>query len=677
MGQPAFFSNRRWHAYLILIFSFLLYANTLQHDYTQDDAIVIYDNMYTTDGLAGIPGILTYDTFKGFFKREGKDKLVSGGRYRPLTLVLFAIEWQLTAKTVKDANGQPQKDANGKIVKEGNPFVGHLINILLFGLTGLMLYWLLLALMDGKGQESYALFVALGAALLFVAHPIHTEAVANIKGRDEIVSLLGSLGAAYLSIRAFREGLFKWQILAGLVFFLALMSKENAITFLAVVPLMYYFFTKAGNGKIVSLTVPFIAASVLFLIIRFSILGSFGEPSMELMNNPFIKLEGGRYVPLSFAEKSATIMYTIGKYLQLLVFPHPLTHDYYPRHVAIMSWGNWQVLLSLLAFLGLIGYGIRGLFRKDHLAFAVLFYLVTFSIVSNILFPIGTNMAERLLFMPSVGFCIAVAILLYRLAQRQTGGKALQSFKQLNTALIVLGAAALLFGGKTISRNMAWKDNFTLFKTDVKTSLNSAKLRNAMGGELTAQSLKVENENERRKMLQEAVGHLNEALQIHPGYKEPYLQLGNCHNYLKEYDKAIGYYNKVLQFNPGDENATKNIAITYRDAGRYWGQEKNDLKKSILNLQEARKRMPNDYETNRLLGIAYGISGQNLRAIEYFQKAVEIQPNNADAHWNMGSAFMHVGSNDKANLSFNRAEELQPGIRQQKQAAERQRMGGQ
>jgi len=108
---------------LLMIFCFLLYGNTLNHDYTQDDAIVIYDNMYTTQGISGIPGILKYDTFKGFFKVEGKDKLVSGGRYRPFTLIMFALEWQLFKKQKLTETGQVAKDANG---------IGSIIRGLLF-----------------------------------------------------------------------------------------------------------------------------------------------------------------------------------------------------------------------------------------------------------------------------------------------------------------------------------------------------------------------------------------------------------------------------------------------------------------------------------------------------------------------------------------------------------------
>ncbi|MBV6652333.1 MAG: hypothetical protein KI786_01165, partial [Mameliella sp.] len=91
-GYPAWFTNQKLHLWGLFALSFLLYANTLGHDYALDDAIVIYDNMFVKDGISGIPGILSKDTFYGFFKEEGKAALVAGGRYRPFSLILFAIE---------------------------------------------------------------------------------------------------------------------------------------------------------------------------------------------------------------------------------------------------------------------------------------------------------------------------------------------------------------------------------------------------------------------------------------------------------------------------------------------------------------------------------------------------------------------------------------------------------
>lgn len=165
----------------ILLLSILLYANTLSHDYTQDDAIVIYDNMFTTEGFSGISGLLKYDTFYGFFKEEGKASLVSGGRYRPLTPVMFAVGWQLFGK---------------------NPFIGHLWNLLFYAIIGLLIFELIRRFSPRKRIDWT--IIAFVSALLFVAHPVHTEVVANIKGRDEIMTLLGALISLITAIKAFQ-----------------------------------------------------------------------------------------------------------------------------------------------------------------------------------------------------------------------------------------------------------------------------------------------------------------------------------------------------------------------------------------------------------------------------------------------------------------------------------------
>jgi len=639
-GQPSWWTNTRLHAILIALVCGLLYANTIGHDFAQDDAIVLTENMFTSEGISGILGILQYDTFYGFFKEEGKAQLVAGGRYRPLTLIMFAIETELFGM---------------------NPWVGHLFNVFWYALTCVVLYWLLLALFRDAKNVTRLHFLALITALLFATHPIHTEAVANIKGRDEIITLLGSLAALLFSLQAFRQKKPLWNILAGIVFFLGLLAKENAITFLAVVPLAYYFFTKATTRTIVLQTVPFAVAAVIFLILRsYIIAGGLGEPTLELMNNPFVKIENGTYVHFTFGEKMATIFFTLGKYVQLLLFPHPLTHDYYPRHIGLMQWTDWQVLLSLLVYLAMGVYALIRLPKKDPVSFGILYYLLTLSIVSNIVFPIGTNMSERFLFMPSVGFCLIVAVLLWRFSSR----KKLTRFQQLYPTLGVTIAVLLLYSGKTVTRNFAWKDNYTLFTTDIHTSPNSAKLRNAMGGELSTQAMKPENEAQRAEMLQEAEGHLLEAVRIHPNYKNAWLILGNVNNYQQDYAEAIEYYQRALEIDPDYADAQKNLAVTYRDAGRYAGEQQNNLQQAVQYLQQAYQLNPTDPETLRLLGVTYGISGDNQRAIEYFEQAVELQPNNAGLLYVLGTAYYNAGQPERGAELQQRAKAIDPGVGQ-------------
>ena len=478
---PAFMQNASLHGIIIFVLSMLLYANTFTHDFAQDDAIVIHDNMFTSQGLEGIPGILGNDTFFGFFKEEGKAQLVSGGRYRPLTLILFAFEVELFGM---------------------NPVVGHVMNAVFYGLTGLFLYWLLLQFFAPQGKELKGFFIAFFASLLFVSHPIHTEAVANIKGRDEIICLLGSLIALYLSFLALRQKNPLLHIATAVIFFLALLAKENAITFLAVVPLSLYFFSKAKGEQFFLHLLPFLVASVAFLFLRSQIIPmSFGDASMELMNNPFLKIEGGRYVLLSKMEQLAIIVFTMGKYLQLLFFPIILTHDYYPRQIDLMQWTDPLVILSLLLYIGLFVYAVLRLLKKDPISFCILYFFATVSIISNVFFSVGTNMSERFMFMPSLGFCLAIAILIWRMVEKKPA-------KNLSLGLALAVLLTALFSIRTVMRNPAWQSNYTLFTTDIQSSPNSAKLRNAVGGELITQSVKdtTLSEQVRAEMRKEAVG---------------------------------------------------------------------------------------------------------------------------------------------------------------------------
>jgi tetratricopeptide (TPR) repeat protein len=630
----------RLHLLVILFWSALLYINTLGHQFTLDDAIVWYDNEFTLKGFSGLPEIFSNDTFRGFFKVEGKDYLVIGGRYRPLTQAMFAIELSIFGNL---------------------PFWGHFFNLLWYSITCLVIYQLLVQLFTLRLERTFAHWLALGVTLLFATHPTHTEAVANIKGRDEIIALLGSITALYFSIKAFQSNKSYWMWLSGLIFFLALMAKENAITFLAVVPLTFYFFTSANFFQIVKHILPAFLATVLFLIIRTAIIPlKFGVVTNELMNNPFLKLVGNTYVPFSSSERLSTIFYTLGRYVQLFFVPHPLSHDYYPRQISIMNWADGKVIMSLVLYLGMGGYTVWGLLKKDLIAYGIWFYLFTLFIVSNLPFAVGTNMSERFLFMPSLGLCVALVIGLGRVFY----GKNLDPGNVRPTALLsVIGVVAVLFSIKTITRNPAWKDNLTLFSTDIQTSDKSAKLQNAMGGELITQATtNSKYASQKTQMLLEAEQHLQAAVSIHPGYKDAFLLLGNCYVFLDQYENAIVAYQNAKSLAPGDSSIISNLNIAYRSAGKYYGEKKGDLQKAFGFLQQAYAINPKDYETIRLLGVAYGVSGNSEKAVEFFLKGVAMQPKNAFAWFELGVGYDNGKQPEKAKAAFDEAKKLDAQI---------------
>ncbi len=604
--------------------SVLLYINTLNHDYTLDDAIVITDNMFTQEGIKGIPGILSHDTFYGFFKEE--KNLVSGGRYRPLTQVQFAIEKQIFGD---------------------HPRWMHLFNILWYAALSLVVFQFLKHLLRPRFKKHHVI-IAFAASLLFIAHPIHTEAVANIKGRDEILALLLSLASLIVIMKDHCN--WKNLISSGVLFFLACMSKENAFTFLPIGVLSFYFFSKLKIKDFLIRMIPMFIAAVLFIIVRTAVIGfEFGgEPPSEMMNNPFIKVVDGKYLFYTGAEKMASIFYCLLKYIGLLIFPHPLTHDYYPAQISVRSISNWQVILSFMVYGAMLVWALLGIRKKDLGSYCILFFLGGISLVANILFPVGTNLSERFLFGPSIAFCLAIAFY----------GQRLLSNRKIFFSLIAV--ICLLYSYKTITRNVVWKDNLSLFTTDVKVSNNSAKALNAAGGDLGTKAILPEFASKKNEMLLQSVNYLDRAIEIHPNYKNAHLLKGNSHFYLEEFDKAIFSYQNALNLDGSYEEASKNLGIAYREGGKYHGEIKGDLNKSIQYLEKAKDYLPQDFETLRLLGVANGVSGNQNQAIAYFEQALQLQPKDLNLLNNLRTAYQILGNEEKAQYFLAKAKEIDP-----------------
>ncbi|MBK8921538.1 MAG: tetratricopeptide repeat protein [Saprospirales bacterium] len=432
------------------------------------------------------------------------------------------------------------------------------------------------------------------------------------------------------------------------------MSKENAATFVVVIPLALWFFRQASPGQSVRAALPVWIGFLAFFILRGSILQwKFGAAPMELMNNPFLKIEGDRWVAFSAGEKLATILYTLGRYIQLLVFPYPLTHDYYPRTIGIKTFGNPGALLALAGYLFLIWFAVKGLAQRDPVRFGILFFLLTISIVSNLVFPVGTLMGERFVFMPSAGICLAVAALLCRLPGRKT-------------ALVIAGAVALLFSIKTVLRNPVWASNERLFFTDVKTSVNSAKINNACGGVLFEKAQKEKDGALQLTMYEQAFNYANQALQIYPNYKDALLIRGGCQFYLKNYDGAVADYRVAVQLASGDPRARSYLALALREGGKYFGEQRGELAKATQFLTESWQVNPGDPETARLLGVANGIQKRHNEALEWFKKAVAMAPGNAGYLFDLGTAYYIMGDPAKGEEYRRRAVETDPAVVKEK-----------
>lgn len=608
--------NGRYIALGLFMLVIALYVNTVTHDFALDDAIVITDNEFTKQGISGLGDIFGKDTFHGFFGEAGKDKLVSGGRYRPFSLAMFAIERSIFGES---------------------PLMHHIINIIAYGFTGILVYFLGFKLFDRRFDSKKAQFMALSFAILYIVHPLHTEAVANIKGRDEIMAMLGSISALYIYARKSFEDLnFRDHLLAAILLFIGLLSKENAITFVLVIPLAAYLLFDKSLAEAIKVAIPMLGAAILFMIIRTSVIGfDFGsEPSQELMNNPYLKIVNNKYVAFSGGEKLATIFFTLWKYIQLLICPFPLTHDYYPNHISLKTFGNPLAILGLISYLCLIVVAIWGVLKRKWWSFFISYFLITISIVSNLVFPIGTHMSERFMYMPSLAFVALVSILLFARSGKST----------VNVRFGILAAITIGFGIITITRNAVWENNYTLFTTDALTSSQSAKVNNAAAGAIGEKLKVIADGPEKLELIARSHQHLDNAISAHPNYINAYLIKGNAYFYENRFEEAIQQYNQCLRIDPSYDEAQKNLFIAYRAAGRYYGEQKNDLNNALKYLQLALNSQPQDFEANRLIATCYGIMGNHPLAVKHFKKCTEIEPNNASAYVNLSKAYEFAGN---------------------------------
>ncbi len=620
--EKATLSNPTYVKWIVFLFALLLYADTLDLNYTLDDSLMVTQNTFTKKGVAGIKEIFTNDAFVGFL---GKNNLLPGGRYRPLSQVMFAVE---------------------KEIFGFNPFVGHLLNILLYAVACMLLYVILQKLFVGFKANRWYLSLAFVATILFVAHPLHTEVVANIKGRDEILCLLFSLLTVYLSLKYIEKPRIYLLAINLLLFFLAILSKENALTFVAIIPLMLYVFTKAKPRDYVMVLAPLLLSVIFYFVLRVSMIGSriSNVNAVELLNDPFLGA--------TLMQKYATIMLTWLKYLGLLFIPHPLTHDYYPKQIPIIGFNDYRALLSLLIFAGLFVFAFLKISKKGIIAFALLFFFITFSIVSNLVFNIGAFMNERFMFTSLLGFTVIVAYFITEVMRKKM--KDAKTYRTMATVLLCIILVG--YSAKTISRNRVWMDDFTLFTTDVNVSTNSTKCNTSAGGKLLEKADSTKNEAQKEQYVMHAIGYLNRAVEIYPQNLNAWLLLGNANIKLKNYEASRVCFENCLKMNPKYRFALDNLLFLAQTANK-----NSQYGEAIKCYKMLNQYKPNVAENYLGLGIAYREAKKVDSAVMALNRALEIKPKYVDALSKMGEVYgQDLNRLDQAEQYFISALNIDP-----------------
>jgi tetratricopeptide (TPR) repeat protein len=597
-------------ACILAAFACVLYVQTIYFDeFVADDNMVISANRFVQQGIAGIPDILTHDSFYGFDTQLNRQN--TRKTYRPLSLVMFAVE---------------------KSLFNSNQRMAHVVHIALYALTVVALWRMLRRLLPES--RGFPAILPYAAALLFAAHPIHTEVVANIKSRDELLALsFIVLSLNWLLRYVSSQKTAELGIATGF-YALALLSKENAVTFVPVFPLALFICTDLKPAQILRSTAPLVVVAVAYVVLWFGVFGQVQEALYErVTNNPF--------VAASTADALATKTAIMGLYILKALYPTTLSTGYTYNQIPIMSWLDWRPLLALCAVLGLLVLAIMLLRKRHLLSLCVLGFFCTMAIASNYVVYAGGLLGERFLYTPSLLSCLAVAWILLSLANvfakkgEETSSSATSSTLAQVGMIVLLGLQAA-YTLRTLYRNNDWKSTETLLKADTEATPNSVLLRQMYGGLLVQNANREESQSRRLAMLEAAREQFVAALAIDStSLPALYNGLGNYFNQTERYDSAVVYLTKAITLDErlgGKRSALyrKNLAAAFVDKALK-DYQRGDKEAGLQGfLRAVEQDSTNDFAFSNV-GIIYVAQGRTSDAVPYLQHALTLNPQLAKA----------------------------------------------
>ena len=549
------------------------YGNGLQNDFVGDDYPIIVMNRSITT-VEAIPALFTgeyWANYRGSYE-AGPDK--SLGLYRPLPMVTYTLNY-----------------AVGGL----NPMGYHLANFLLHLLVSWLLY--LIALWIGMIWEA-----ALVAAAMFAVHPLHIEAVTGIVGRAEILMAAGVLGAVWGHLSGRRA-------VSLVCFATGLLAKEQAMV-LPVLLLLYEGSVFCHSSKertwrawkawLVGASrrlSGYVAVLLAYLFIRATVLGGFPLPPPYPIENPLFALTGH--------SRLLTAIKVAGMYMKLFIWPATLVADYSSNSIsAAHSPFEPLVLLGGAAWGGMLVLAVWSFARSPRVFFAAAIGILAFLPTSNLIVLIGTIMAERLFYLPSVGLCLLVGLAYEGIAkstERRTmigEPRPLSAVRRIPVFVlqVVLVGLCVILTARTVVRNRDWKDDERLYRTVVEKFPTNAKAYIFLAGALrlkdqTLAALEAYDlamkfnplypvqdaafNAERGSMLlkvgrvPEAVAAFEQAVTLDPKWGRIRHQLGLAHAMLGNFDKAETILRYAIKLTPTSPDGYHTLSVMLVSQGRY------------------------------------------------------------------------------------------------------------
>jgi len=539
-------------------FSILLYLNTTHGKFVYDDFKIIVENCFIKEWKY-FPKIFTKDYFT-----------ISGEMsYRPIVTISYFVDyaiWRL------------------------NPFGFHLTNVILHTLNAVLFYLLLNAVLQNKK-------IVLFSTLFFVTHLALVETINAVGYREDLlsatfllVSLIYFVKSDNLLYRTNNQrGFTLFYAISLIAYLCALFSKEMAITFPVLLPLFTIFSGKKIWPGILKrfkgIYIGYITVSLFYIIIRFIV-----------FRNHELK---AAYQPGGFLVNTLTMIKILASYIKLSFFPFNLNADYVVPLVKTPLEGSFILSITFLISIFII-FAILTKLRNMFACWMAWFFIMILPVM-NIL-PIGNIMAERYLYIPVMGFCVAKGILIYRITDRTLSPRAIPLRRMVQLVLVILMIGG--YGFSIIWKNGDWRDELTLWTKTIQRSPNSQRAHCNLGNVYmesgliekaqmeyqTALELNPKNANVHFNLglAYETVGKATEAIreyitviQLDPNSFNAHYALGTLYQGLGLTDKTIDEFQKIIMLYPNNMNVCKKLVFLYLDDKKDMGMSQYYLKELL------------------------------------------------------------------------------------------------